>query len=122
MTAETARDIGGYAWKGERLVYVKDFGGDENFHVVSVDRTGDEPRDFIVIGGYESGIDSAVALSRLNQRVTVLDARPAWNDTTPDPSISLSPYTIQRLKSQLRYDRITLHGDAEITAVSRTDG
>ena len=45
VTAETARDIGGYFWKGERIVYVKDFGGDENFHVVTVGRTGGEPRD-----------------------------------------------------------------------------
>jgi len=45
VTSETARDIGGYFWKGERIVYVKDFGGDENFHVVTVGRTGGEPRD-----------------------------------------------------------------------------
>ncbi|MCC7040073.1 MAG: S9 family peptidase [Burkholderiales bacterium] len=45
VTAETARDIGGYFWKGERIVYVKDFGGDENFHVVTVDRTGGDARD-----------------------------------------------------------------------------
>jgi dipeptidyl aminopeptidase/acylaminoacyl peptidase len=42
LTAETARDIGGYFWKGsDRILYTKDFGGDENFHVVSVDvKTG----------------------------------------------------------------------------------
>ena len=45
VTAETARDIGGYAWKGARVVFVKDFGGDENFHVVSVDRAGRDLRD-----------------------------------------------------------------------------
>ena len=38
LTAETARDISVYSWKGsDRILYVKDFGGDENFHVVSVD-------------------------------------------------------------------------------------
>ena len=38
LTAETARDIGNYAWKGsDRILFVKDFGGDENFHVVAVD-------------------------------------------------------------------------------------
>jgi dienelactone hydrolase len=38
LTAETARDISIYSWKGnDRILYVKDFGGDENFHVVSVD-------------------------------------------------------------------------------------
>jgi len=40
VTSETARDIGGYFWKGERIVFVKDFGGDENFHVVSVSLDG----------------------------------------------------------------------------------
>ena len=42
LTAETARDISIYSWKGsQRILYVKDFGGDENFHVVSVDvKTG----------------------------------------------------------------------------------
>ncbi len=38
LTQESARDIGGYFWKGDdTLLYVKDFGGDENFHVVAVD-------------------------------------------------------------------------------------
>ena len=38
VTAETARDINNYFWKGsDRVLFQKDFGGDENFHVVSVD-------------------------------------------------------------------------------------
>ncbi|VFR46508.1 putative peptidase [plant metagenome] len=38
LTSETARDIGGYFWKGSGTVlYAKDFGGDENFHVLAVD-------------------------------------------------------------------------------------
>jgi dipeptidyl aminopeptidase/acylaminoacyl peptidase len=38
LTGETNRDIAIYYWKGsQRILYVKDFGGDENFHVVSVD-------------------------------------------------------------------------------------
>ncbi len=45
VTSEAARDIGGYFWKGDRIVFVKDFGGDENFHVVTVDRGGGDPRD-----------------------------------------------------------------------------
>jgi len=36
LTSETARDIAGYSWKGSRhVLFEKDFGGDENFHVVS---------------------------------------------------------------------------------------
>jgi len=38
LTSETARDINLYYWKGSRtILYDKDFGGDENFHVVAVD-------------------------------------------------------------------------------------
>jgi len=42
LTAESARDISIYYWKGsQRVLYTKDFGGDENFHVVAVDvKTG----------------------------------------------------------------------------------
>jgi dipeptidyl aminopeptidase/acylaminoacyl peptidase len=46
VTAETARDIAGFGWKGSnRLIYGKDFGGDENFHIVSVDRKGEGLKD-----------------------------------------------------------------------------
>ena len=45
VTSETARDIAGYAWKGERIIYAKDFGGDENYHIVSVDLKGGDLKD-----------------------------------------------------------------------------
>ncbi len=45
VTSETARDIGGHFWKGDRILYVKDFGGDENFHVVSVNLKGSDLKD-----------------------------------------------------------------------------
>ena len=46
VTAETARDIAGFGWKGSnRLIYAKDFGGDENFHIVSIDRQGEGLKD-----------------------------------------------------------------------------
>jgi dipeptidyl aminopeptidase/acylaminoacyl peptidase len=41
ITSETERDVAGYFWKGSnRIVYAKDFKGDENFHVVAVDADG----------------------------------------------------------------------------------
>jgi dipeptidyl aminopeptidase/acylaminoacyl peptidase len=40
VTGETARDVAGYTWKGSRIIYGKDFKGDENFHLVSVDADG----------------------------------------------------------------------------------
>jgi dipeptidyl aminopeptidase/acylaminoacyl peptidase len=45
VTGETARDIYGYFWKGDRILYARDFGGDENFHLVSVDLNGQDLKD-----------------------------------------------------------------------------
>ncbi|HEX3914101.1 MAG TPA: S9 family peptidase [Steroidobacteraceae bacterium] len=41
ITGETERDVWGYFWKGSRrIVYLKDFKGDENVHLVVVDADG----------------------------------------------------------------------------------
>ena len=46
LTKETERDISVYFWKGnDHILYVKDFGGDENFHVVSVDLQSGKLKD-----------------------------------------------------------------------------
>jgi dipeptidyl aminopeptidase/acylaminoacyl peptidase len=46
ITSETSRDIGGYWWKGNnRIIYTRDFGGDENYHLFAADRDGSNPKD-----------------------------------------------------------------------------
>lgn len=46
ITSETARDISGYLWKGNNhILYLKDFGGDENFHLFRADINGKETKD-----------------------------------------------------------------------------
>jgi dipeptidyl aminopeptidase/acylaminoacyl peptidase len=57
LTDETARDIPDHFWKGpERLVYVKDFGGDENFHVVAVNKDGSGLKDLTPFDGVRAEI------------------------------------------------------------------
>jgi len=42
LTFETERDISGYMWKGDqRIIYIKDNGGDENFSLFAVDISGE---------------------------------------------------------------------------------
>lgn len=46
VTSVTDRDLGGFFWESNNtLVYVRDFGGDENFHLFSVSVNGGEERD-----------------------------------------------------------------------------
>jgi len=57
ITSETERDIPDYFWKGpDRLVYVKDFGGDENYHVVAVNRDGTGLKDLTPFEGVRAEI------------------------------------------------------------------
>jgi len=57
ITGETDRDIAGYFWKGdEHLVYVKDFKGDENYHLVVVDREGKNLKDLTPFDGVRAQI------------------------------------------------------------------
>ena len=46
ITSAEERDIAGFFWKGsDKIVYVQDSGGDENYHVYITDITGGEARD-----------------------------------------------------------------------------
>lgn len=57
--------------------------------------------DFIIIGGYESGIDAAFNLATAGKKCKVLASTPCWNMRTGDPSSELAPYTADRLRSVL---------------------
>jgi len=82
ITAEKDRDIPDYFWKGpNRVVYLKDVGGDENDHVVVVDRRGGEPKDMTPFPGVKAQIIDPLVefpdrmLVGLNRRVKeVFDA------------------------------------------------
>jgi dipeptidyl aminopeptidase/acylaminoacyl peptidase len=75
LTHETGRDVPGHAWKGnDRILFVKDLGGDENFHLLSVPIDGGEPRDLTPFDGVRAGIvdvlrdDDRHLLIQMNRR------------------------------------------------------
>ena len=58
-----------------------------------------EGDDFIVIGGYESGVDAAYHLAGRGKRVRLFDSRCPWEDESSEPSLALSPYSRERMRS-----------------------
>ena len=79
VTSETERDIAGYFWKGsDRIVYLKDFKGDENFHLVAVDADGknlvdltpfEKVRAGIVDDLYDNDSEMIISLNKRNPEV-----------------------------------------------------
>ena len=61
VTRESARDIPDYFWKGPgTLLYAKDFGGDENYHVVAVDAASGRATDLTPHDGVRADIVDAL--------------------------------------------------------------
>lgn len=56
--------------------------------------TGD---DYVIIGGYESGIDACYHLAKAGKKTTVLASTRCWRVKTADPSTELAPFTAGRL-------------------------
>ena len=57
ITSATERDVGGFFWKGsDKIVYVQDFGGDENFHVYITDIKGSDVKDLTPFEKVRAGV------------------------------------------------------------------
>ncbi len=79
ITSVTDRDIWWYYWKGnDRLLYIRDFGGDENYHVFGVDRNGENEADLTPFEGVkvsiidemkDSDTDILIQMNRRNREV-----------------------------------------------------
>lgn len=81
LTAVRDRDIGGYFWKGNStLLYLKDEGGDENFHLYAVDVKTGQTTDLTPFPGVRVGIvddlrdtDGELLISMNQRRPDVFD-------------------------------------------------
>ena len=65
--------------------------------------------DFVVVGGYESGVQMATELIKNNKKVTLINPTKINQIDTSDPSQVLSPYTISKyneLKKSPNYTEV----------------
>lgn len=79
------------------------------------------PQHYYIIGGYESGIDAAYHLIYNGNHTTVLAKGAPWSNDDPDPSVSLSPFTSDRLCSIEERSELTLAENHEVVKVKRED-
>ncbi|MEM8913475.1 MAG: NAD(P)/FAD-dependent oxidoreductase [Planctomycetota bacterium] len=78
--------------------------------------------DFIVIGGYESGVDAAYHLATCDRRVRLFDKHCPWKDESSDPSIALSTYSLERMREEWFEQQVELFPNTPIASVSNVDG
>ncbi|WP_078428613.1 NAD(P)/FAD-dependent oxidoreductase [Alkalihalobacterium alkalinitrilicum] len=80
-----------------------------------------EGSEAVIIGGYESGIDAAIHLVHYGKQVTVLAKGDTWSSHDPDPSISLSPFTFDRLEEVIDCEDLILRGNSKVVKVEQVE-
>lgn len=81
-----------------------------------------EGDDFVIIGGYESGLDAAYHLALRNKRVRLIDRACPWSEDSSDPSISLSPYSLERMNDPRFKENVELIPNTRVSHVEEVDG
>jgi dipeptidyl aminopeptidase/acylaminoacyl peptidase len=72
ITQDTVRDIGGYFWKGDRIVYSRDINGDENFIVFSAGIDGSDAKALTPTKGVRAGtLDDLHNIPGMEQHIMV---------------------------------------------------
>jgi dipeptidyl aminopeptidase/acylaminoacyl peptidase len=56
VTNDTVRSIGRYFWKGDRIIFLQDIGGDENFQLFSVKADGNDLKTLTPFSGINTSV------------------------------------------------------------------
>lgn len=81
-----------------------------------------EGDEFIIVGGYESGIDAAYHLAFNDKKSRVFDSACPWKGESSDPSVALSTYSLERMRYEWFEDQVELFADSHIESVVLNDG
>ncbi|HCH65050.1 MAG: monooxygenase [Deltaproteobacteria bacterium] len=81
-----------------------------------------EGDDFVIIGGYESGVDAAYHLAQRGKRVQLLDSDCPWESEDSDPSVALATFTLERMREPSFDSHVELFADTTVTKVEAIDG
>lgn len=123
VTTDTVRDIGGYFWKGDRLVYSRDINGDENYIVFSAGIDGRNVKALTPERGVRAGIiDDLHNIAGMEQQVMV-----QMNQRNPEV---FDPYLVNVVTGEIaslydnkeNYESWTTDHTGTIRIATKTDG
>ena len=78
--------------------------------------------DFLIIGGYESGIDAAYHLANNGNNARVFDMNCPWGEESSDPSVALSTYSFERIRNEKSEENVELYSETVVKSVAYNDG
>lgn len=123
VTSDTSRSIFNYFWKGQRVVYLQDIGGDENFQLFSVNPDGTDLKALTPFAGYRTGVldDLSFIAGKEKEMIITLNKR---NKEYFDPYlINIETGQMTMLyENKENYDSWYTDNTGTIRMASKTDG
>ena len=91
-------------------------------HTATVGNYADlEGDEFLIIGGYESGVDAAYHLAKRNKKIHLFDLESPWDEDSSDPSVSLSTFSYERMRHPTFGKNVKLFPKTPVSKVTFAD-
>ncbi len=123
VTSDTSRSINMYFWKGDRIVYAQDIGGDENFQAFSVKPDGTDLKALTPFPGYRTDIldDLAFIPGREKEMMVLINKRDKQYFDPYLLNIETGQLTLL-YENKLNYDTWYTDNAGIIRMATKTDG
>jgi len=123
ITTDTLRSIGGYFWKGDRIIYAQDIGGDENFQLFSATPDGANVKALTPFKGVRTEIvdDLSEITGKEKELIVMINKR---NPEYFDPyQLNIETGALTLLyDNKDNYEGWTTDNNGVIRLVTKTDG
>lgn len=123
VSNDTLRSIGQYFWKGNRIVYLQDVGGDENFQFFSVMPDGSNLKALTPFPGYRSDLldDLHFIPGKENVILAIINKRDKQYFDPYQLNVETGELTLL-FENKLNYDSWYIDNNAVIRMTTKTDG
>jgi dipeptidyl aminopeptidase/acylaminoacyl peptidase len=123
VTSDTSRSIGGYFWKGSRIVYTQDIGGDENFQLFSVKPDGTDTKALTPFPGIRTDIYDGLTEVSGKEKELIVGINKRVKEYFDPYSINIETGELKLLyENKNNYDSWITDNAGTIRLASKTDG
>lgn len=123
VTSDTLRSIGGYFWKGSRIVYTQDIGGDENFQLFSVKPDGTDTKALTPFPGIRTDIYDALTDVTGKEKELIVGINKRVKEYFDPYSINIETGELKLLyENKNNFDSWITDNAGTIRLASKTDG
>ena len=123
VTGDTLRSIGQYFWKGNRIVYVQDIGGDENFQLFSVMPNAENLKALTPFPGYRTELldDLRFISGKENVMLCMINKRDKQYFDPYQINVETGELTLL-YENKKNYDSWFIDNNGAIRIATKTDG